>query len=165
MHASAEHLIGNMIMLYILGIACEHAFGLGPFLLLYVTACIAGSLAAMITEWPTVGASGAVFGLAGATVALIFMHRTRIEIRDHRIGIVLAVWAIYTLGMGFFSPIISNACHLGGLLLGLVLGAILPVAMLVDRNRDAKPVMAPVAACLAAAMVLGTAVFFLPCLS
>jgi membrane associated rhomboid family serine protease len=100
MHANAEHLISNMLMLFVLGMACEHAFGLGPFLFLYVMACIVGSLAVTVSATPTVGASGAIFGLAGEIVALILVHRRRIELRDHRLGIVLAIWATYTLGLG-----------------------------------------------------------------
>src|SRR5271155_5028930 len=83
MHANAEHLIGNLVMLYILGMACEHAFGRGPFLFLYVSACVVGSLMTMTTLMPTVGASGAIFGLAGALLASIVAHRDQIELRDH----------------------------------------------------------------------------------
>ena len=162
MHANAEHLIGNMVMLFILGMACEHAFGRGPFLFLYVWACITGSLAAMLTPTPTVGASGAIFGLAGAVIALIVVHRHEIELRDHRVGIVLLVWAIYTLGMGFFSPIVSNSSHLGGLVGGLVLGALLPPAVLMDRGELAERGITRVQTGLAVAALVGSAIFFLP---
>ena len=76
----------------------------------------------------TVGGSGANFGLAGALLASIVAHRHRIELRDHRVAIVLAVWATYTLALGLLSPIVSNACHIGGLLGGLILGWLLPPA-------------------------------------
>src|SRR5439155_16714929 len=49
MHANGVHLIGNLVMLFVLGMACEHAFGRGPFLFLYVAACVAGSLVTMAT--------------------------------------------------------------------------------------------------------------------
>jgi rhomboid protease GluP len=162
LHASAEHLIGNLIMLFILGMACEHAFGRGPFLFLYVSACAAGSLLAMSEAMPTVGASGAIFGLAGALLATIVAHRHRIELRDHRVAIVLTVWAIYTLGLGLLSPIVSNACHVGGLLGGLVLGWLLPSALLTDRRELAARPLTRLQVALAVAALLGTAVFFLP---
>jgi rhomboid protease GluP len=162
MHANAEHLIGNLIMLFILGMACEHAFGRGPFLFLYSAACVAGALATMAGRSPTVGASGAIFGLAGALVSTIVVHRRRIELRDHRIGIVLAVWAIYTLGLGLFNPIVSNACHLGGLLCGLVLGAVLPSALLTDRGELGRRLVTRLETGVAAASLLGAASFFLP---
>jgi rhomboid protease GluP len=162
MHANAEHLIGNLVMLFILGMACEHAFGRGPFLFLYVWACVTGSLAAMVTTTPTVGASGAIFGLAGAVIALIVIHRHEIELRDHRVGIVLLVWAIYTLGMGFFNPMVSNSCHLGGLVGGLVLGALLPPAVLMDRAELGERVGTRMQTGLAVAALVGSAIFFLP---
>jgi rhomboid protease GluP len=162
MHANAEHLIGNLVMLFILGMACEHAFGRGSYLFLYVWACVAGSLAAMVTPTPTVGASGAIFGLAGAVIALIVMHRHEIELRDHRVGIVLVVWAFYTLGMGFFNPIVSNSGHLGGLVGGLVLGALLPPAVLTDRGELAERAVTRVQTGLAIAALVGSAIFFLP---
>ena len=139
MHANAEHLIGNMVMLFILGMACEHAFGAGPFLFLYVAACLTGSLAVSISASPTVGASGAIFGLAGAVVALIVAHRRQIELRDHRrrhrpgnLG------GLYRWVLGALNPIVSNSCHMGGLAGGLVLGAILPPALLSDRRRAGR---------------------------
>ena len=102
-------------MLFILGMACEHAFGRGPFLFLYVSACVTGSLLTMTTTTPTVGASGAIFGLAGAVLSSIVAHRHRIELRDHRVAIVLAVWATYTLALGCSArssrtPAISAVC-------------------------------------------------------
>ena len=119
--------------------ACEHAFGRGPFLFLYVWACVAGSLAAMASATPAVGASGAIFGLAGARDRdRLSCIVSDIELRDHRVGIVLVVWAVYTLGMGVFNPIVSNSCHLGGLVGGLVLGALLPPAVLTDRERTGR---------------------------
>ena len=149
-------------MLFVLGMACEHAFGRGPFLFLYVSACVTGSLLAMGTTMPTVGASGAIFGLAGALLASIVAHRHRIELRDHRVAIVLAVWATYTLALGLLSPIVSNACHVGGLLGGLILGWLLPPALLADRRELAARPLTRLQAALAVAALLGVAVFFLP---
>jgi membrane associated rhomboid family serine protease len=162
LHASADHLIGNMIMLFILGMAAEHAFGRGPFLFLYVAACAAGSLAVMVFGSTCVGASGAIFGLAGALIATIYSHRRQIELRDHRVGIVLAVWAIYTLLLGGFNPIISNSCHVGGLVGGLILGWILPSALLTDRAALAKTPLVRLETVVAVAALLATTVFFLP---
>jgi rhomboid protease GluP len=162
LHANAEHLIGNLIILFILGMACEHAFGRGPFLFLYIWACVTGSLLTMAGAMPTVGASGAIFGLGGALLASIVAHRHRIELRDHRVAIVLAVWATYTLALGLLSPIVSNACHVGGLLGGLVLGWLLPPALLTDRRELAARPMSRLQAALAVAALLGTAFFFLP---
>ena len=127
-------------MLFILGMACEHAFGRGPFLFLYVSACVTGSLADDGLDVPTVGASGAIFGLAGALISLIVAHRQRIELRDHRVVSSWRSGPIYTLVLGLLSPIVANSCHLGGLLGGLILDASLPPRdLLTDRARVSRP--------------------------
>ncbi|QEH32182.1 Rhomboid protease GluP [Aquisphaera giovannonii] len=162
MHANLEHLLGNMALLYILGMACEHAFGVQPFLFLYVAACIAGGLVTMTTEVPAVGASGAIFGLAGAIISLVYVRRRRIELRDHRVGIVLAIWAVYTLALGLLSPIVSNVCLLGGLLGGLILGAILPPAILIDRRELARRPITRLQGALALGILAVSAILFVP---
>jgi rhomboid protease GluP len=162
LHANSEHLVGNLIMLFILGMACEHAFGRGAFMFLYVATCVTGSLLTMIRPTPTVGASGAIFGLAGAILSTIVAHRHRIELRDHRVAIVLAVWATYTLVLGLFNPIVSNVDHLGGLLGGLILGWCLPAAMLTDRRALAAQPVNRLLTTIAVAALLVTAIFFLP---
>ncbi|MDG3002891.1 rhomboid family intramembrane serine protease [Paludisphaera mucosa] len=162
MHASPDHLIGNMLMLFILGMACEHAFGWRSFLFLYTACCATGFSLAMTTPLPTVGASGAIFGLGGAVIGLALAHRSKIEVRDHRVGIALAIWSIYTLGLGLLSPMVSNSCHLGGLLGGLALGAVLPPAVLVDRREQARSTSSRVQMTAALAVLLSTSFSFLP---
>jgi rhomboid protease GluP len=164
MHASGDHLAGNMFMLFILGMACEHAFGWQAFLFLYITACITGAVVALYSNVPTVGASGAIFGLAGAIISMMYVNRHRIELRDHRVGFVLAIWSIYTLVLGFLSPIVSNSCHLGGLVGGLILGALLPPAILTDRAELARRPTSRLQSTLALTAIFASAVFFVPCL-
>ena len=123
LHGSAEHLFGNMIALYILGLACEHAFGSLPMLGIYAVAGIAAGLAsAAVLPLPTVGASGAIFGLMGCVVAMLARRRRDLHVRDGRIGFVLGVWALWQLGMGFMSPHVANMAHVAGLLCGAGLG-------------------------------------------
>jgi rhomboid protease GluP len=163
MHANAEHLLGNLVMLFVLGMACEHAFGRGPFLFLYIVACVAGSLLSMGSTVPTVGASGAIFGLAGALVAMVVNQRHRIELRDHRVGFVLAIWTLYTLGLGALSPIVSNTSHLGGLAAGALLGGLLTPVILNDK--PAESLIEPLnflLASLAAIALITTAYCFIP---
>ena len=95
-------------------------------------------------------------------MATIHTHRQRIEIRDHRVGIVLAVWAIYTLGLGAFNPIVSNSCHVGGLVAGLILGVLLPSALVTDRSELADRLVTRLETGVAIAVLIGTAVFFVP---
>jgi rhomboid protease GluP len=162
MHANAEHLVGNMVMLFILGMGCEHAFGRGPFLFLYLAACVSGSLFALESSLPGVGASGAIFGLAGALITMITRHRARIEIRDHRVSIVLVIWAIYNLFLGAFSPIVSNYSNLGGLFGGSILGLLLAPMILSESSENAAWLIPKLETGTAALVLAAAMLFFLP---
>jgi rhomboid protease GluP len=147
LHGSADHLIGNMLMLYVLGMACEHAFGRPQFLFLYVGAGLAGASLSLLGKLPSVGASGAIFGLAGAIIVLFTRHRHRLHLRDHRIGVVLGCWALYQLVLGMLNPAVDNRAHLGGLLGGMALGWVLKPAVLdetgsVSRSWNAMALLA-----------------------
>lgn len=119
LHAGPDHLFGNCVALYILGIACEHAYGFWRSLAVYAFAGIAGSIASMaINPDPTVGASGAVFGIMGCVVAMFHLHKHRLFLRDTRIGFVLLIWALYQIATGFLDPRIANLAHVGGFVAG-----------------------------------------------
>jgi rhomboid protease GluP len=163
MHADGVHLVGNMVMLYILGMACEHAFGLGRFLFLYTAAGIAGNALAMSgSDIPTVGASGAIFGLVGGTIGMAFVHRRELEVRDTRLGVVLAGWSAFTLLTGFFTPFVSNSAHFGGLVAGLVLGVALRPVVLDPRRVSRRPVVGRVLLTLTLLVLVATFAEFLP---
>ncbi len=122
LHGSPDHLIGNMIALYVLGMACEHALGSKRMLGLYLLSGLAASLLSVaLNPGPSVGASGAIFGLMGAVIAVLSKHQRRFYVRDKRIGVVLAAWAVYTIGTGLLSPYVDNAAHAGGFLGGALL--------------------------------------------
>jgi rhomboid protease GluP len=125
LHGSPDHLLGNLIILYILGMACEHAFGWSQFLVLYVFAGLTGSAFSMIDGRTSVGASGAVFGAAGGLIAFFARHHSAFRLRDARVASVLVVWAIYQFGLGLLNPFIDNWAHLGGLLGGLLVGLLM----------------------------------------
>ncbi len=122
LHGGPDHLVGNAIALFILGMICEHAFGRGQFVVLYVLSGVAGSVVSLVTSaGPSVGASGAIFGLQGASIVLFRQHRDRLLMRDRRIGFVLLVWALYTIGTGLMEPFIDNGAHIGGALAGALI--------------------------------------------
>lgn len=123
LHGGVEHIVGNVVALFVLGMVCEHAFGRAQFVVLFVATGIAGSVVSMLTSpGPSVGASGAIFGLQGAAILLFRRHRERLLVRDRRIGLVLIVWALYTIAQGFLTPYVDNGAHLGGFIAGLLLG-------------------------------------------
>jgi rhomboid protease GluP len=135
LHGGGDHLVGNMLALFILGIACEHAYGSRLMLAIYGAAGIVGGIAsAAVVPLPTVGASGAIFGLMGCVVAMLTRRRRELHVRDGRIGVVVAVWAVWQLATGFLDPRVANMAHLGGLLAGAALGWSLVPRMLLEAE-------------------------------
>ena len=119
LHGSVEHLLGNCVVLYILGMACEHAYGPLRTAMIYLLAGVGGAILSMtLSAGPSVGASGAIFGLMGAAIVFFGKYRDRFIVRDRRVGIVLVVWALYSIFTAFFQPFIDNGAHIGGLLTG-----------------------------------------------
>jgi rhomboid protease GluP len=108
LHGGVEHLVGNGIALFIL--------------VLYVLSGLAGSVVSLAASaGPSVGASGAIFGLQGAAIVLFRVHRERLLVRDRRVGFVLLVWAIYTIVGGLMTPFIDNGAHIGGAVGGVLI--------------------------------------------
>jgi rhomboid protease GluP len=135
LHGNAEHLISNAVSLYILGMASEHAYGTHPAALIYVASGVSGSLLSVATgPGPSVGASGAIFGLMGAVIVLFWRYHHELLVRDKRIGVVVAVWAVLTIVTGLTTPMIDNAGHVGGLLGGMVVAFILRRPRILSRR-------------------------------
>jgi rhomboid protease GluP len=123
LHGGVDHLVSNGIALLILGMVCEHAFGGRQYFVLFVASGLAGSAMSLLTgPGPSVGASGAIFGLQAAAIVLFRRHRERLLVRDRRIGFVLAAWAAYSILGGLATPLIDNGAHLGGAIAGALLG-------------------------------------------
>ncbi len=128
LHGGIDHLIGNCVGLFIIGLAVEHAFGATSAAATYFLAGTAGALLSIAFErGPTVGASGAIFGWWGAALAFYFRFRRRLIARDVRVGFVLLIWAGWSFFSGLVSPQVSNFSHLGGLLAGFTIALLLPV--------------------------------------
>lgn len=125
LHGGPDHLLGNLLVLYVLGMAVEHAFGHGRTLLLFLLAGVIGSGFSLIDGRTSVGASGAVFGLAGALVVFFARHGQHYHVRDRRVGTVLAIWAVYQFALGYFNPIIDNWAHVGGFIGGAAVAAVI----------------------------------------
>ncbi|HEX9394904.1 MAG TPA: rhomboid family intramembrane serine protease [Gemmatimonadales bacterium] len=119
LHANVNHLIGNCVVLYIVGMACEHALGFAQTAAVYFASAIGGSaLSIAVRPGPSVGASGAIFGVLTAVVVVLYRNRNRYHLRDKRIGWVLGVWAAWQVLTGFLNPLVDNFAHLGGLAAG-----------------------------------------------
>jgi rhomboid protease GluP len=126
LHGSWEHLISNCLVLYIAGMACEHAFGTLRTAAIYVASGISGSVAStLFSPGPSVGASGAIFGVVAAVIVTLYRHQHRFFLRDKRIGIVLGAWSVYQIFTGFMTPYIDNWAHVGGLVGGAAASLVL----------------------------------------
>ncbi|MBI4564455.1 MAG: rhomboid family intramembrane serine protease [Planctomycetes bacterium] len=81
LHADLWHLFGNMLFLWIAGDNVEDRLGHGAYVVFYLAAGVAGSLAHVVTtaapHVPTIGASGAISGVLGAY--LVFFPTSRIK--------------------------------------------------------------------------------------
>ena len=124
LHVGLLHLILNMLNLYFLVLIAHPMIGKTRVLLIYLLSGFTGS----ILSWTwgterTVGASGAIFGLMGAVLAIVYRER---QIFKGRIGRLirgqLLGWMIFSLLLGWVIPMIDNASHVGGLMMGLNLG-------------------------------------------
>jgi rhomboid protease GluP len=119
LHGGWDHLVGNCLVLYIVGMASEHALGLAKTAIVYFASGLSGGLlSTLLTPGPSVGASGAIFGLTASVIVVLYRHQHRFHLRDKRVGYVLAVWAAYQIFTGLVSPYIDNLAHVGGFLGG-----------------------------------------------
>lgn len=140
LHGGFDHLFGNAIVLYILGMACEHGYGLARTAWLYMFTGVCASLVSIsLSEGPSVGASGAIFGLMGAAIVFFRKHGKTFYVRDNRVGIVLIVWAGYSILTGFLDPFIDNFAHIGGLLSGIGLALVIEPALVTRANSGGLP--------------------------
>jgi membrane associated rhomboid family serine protease len=116
LHASFIHIGFNMFALFFLGRILEPGIGTPRFVALYLASLFAGSLGALLLspDALTIGASGAVFGIFGATF-VIARHRG-VDNLAASIGVVLVLNLVITLG----NPEISIGGHLGGLVGGVL---------------------------------------------
>ena len=149
LHANLMHVGFNGILLWQLGHMLEPVLGRARYIALYAAGLVGGSLGVVLLSWltsvtglagtgvgnllggnpaqPTIGASGAVFGLMGA--AMVGMRRRGVDPWKTTIGGLVILNLILT----FVIPNISVGGHLGGLLAGALAGRLL----FVERERAA----------------------------
>jgi membrane associated rhomboid family serine protease len=131
-HGSLLHLLFNMYFLYLVGPLVEQMYGSARFLLLYGLTAAAGSAASFLLGGtaPSVGASGAIFGLCGVLLAVSAIHRPVLDRRGRalmsQIGGLVFLNLLIGFGFDALGAGIDNAAHVGGLLAGLWLGFVLP---------------------------------------
>jgi membrane associated rhomboid family serine protease len=117
LHVDLLHIGFNMYLLYLLGMMLEPAIGSVRFAAIYFTALLAGSCGALVaTAAPSLGASGAIFGLMGA--AAVELRARGRSVMESGIGMLIIV----NLVISFTLPGISVGAHIGGLIGGALAG-------------------------------------------
>jgi rhomboid protease GluP len=128
LHVGWLHLVVNCYAFFILGPILERIYGYGRFALLYVVSGIGSSaLSVALSTNVAAGASGAIFGIAGAMLVAGFLHRGAIPRHWARaFGKGILPFIILTLILGFTAKGIDYWGHLGGLATGMALAGFLP---------------------------------------
>jgi len=118
------HIIVNMYSLFALGPPVERFFGTPRMLALYLLSGISGVIFSLaFTPAPSVGASGAIFGLLGALAMFLYMHRRLFgQLGRMQLQQLILVGAL-NLAYGASNPGIDLWGHIGGLAAGAACAA------------------------------------------
>lgn len=141
LHGSLTHIATNMFCLWGLGRLTESFYPKTDFLLAYTFTGICGSLLSVLVgpvSVPSVGASGAVFGLAGVMIATMKWGHIPLP-ADLRNTIYKDVmrFAALNIVIGVFIPHVDNMGHLGGFLSGVLVGGVMGRNLAPDaEHRD-----------------------------
>ena len=137
LHSGFAHLLMNMVGLVSIGTTVERIYGHRLFALIYLGSALMGnglSLSFSAQEAVAVGASGAVFGVAGALAVAVLQHRDTLPRAFSKTTLAsMGFFVGYSLFQVVVQPNIDNAAHIGGLLGGAMLAALLPERFEPDR--------------------------------
>ncbi|MBT3784992.1 rhomboid family intramembrane serine protease [bacterium] len=127
LHGGGVHLILNLLALHYLGGLCSRFYSSWKLLILYFFSACTGALASIaFLESTSVGASGAIFGLAGAGIAGIICHRAEMNpfFSFQHQKTLKGLWVLLALNavLPFLVPRIDVWGHLGGFSGGILLG-------------------------------------------
>lgn len=118
LHDGILHIAFNMFFLWIMGSQLEPVIGHVNFAAVYFASLVMGSFGALLFEpnIPTVGASGACFGVLGALIVIAYYRH--IPIWQSGLGVILLINVVFSLSVNN----ISIGGHLGGLVGGFITG-------------------------------------------
>lgn len=127
-HEAFPHFLFNSFSLYLFGPALERLLGKFKFILGYIGAGVIANVATLMLQGPGyshIGASGAIFGLFGLYVYIIYARKELIDQQNSQIVLTILV---LSLVMTFVTPRINILGHLFGLVGGAALAPILLMA-------------------------------------
>lgn len=143
LHGGLMHILSNGFALYVLGPDVERIYGTPRFLTLYFLSGLAGGVASYaFSSSPSVGASGAIFGLIGGLAVFLYITRHILgEMGRNQLQYIAIIIGINVL-IGFSSGgVIDNYAHLGGLAGGALCGWLLSPRYRVEGGRFAPAVV------------------------
>ena len=139
LHFDINHLMGNMLMLVIMGYRLERILGHIPYLILYLASGVGANVVTFVSYYMggdyrviAAGASGAIFGVCGGMYAVALIGR---QAEGITAGQMMAVILI-TLLSGYMSLEVNNMAHLSGLLFGFLLGLAFYLVKRMRRPRN-----------------------------
>ena len=157
LHGGLAHLIGNCVVLALIGWYLEPLLGPGWFTAIFALAALggsAGSLAQSDPQMVSVGASGAISGLLAA--ALITSFRIEDDKLRRRMQIIAARILIPAVIPAFLSARANHGhvdygAHLGGALTGIAVALLLTATW---NNRTRRPSLTPLAIAISCAFTV-----------
>ncbi|MFQ9514263.1 MAG: rhomboid family intramembrane serine protease [Eubacterium sp.] len=128
MHSGAEHILNNMVMLGILGYQMEKEYGCIKYLITYFVCGIGATIVSgmgdmLIGQYSvSVGASGAIMGLFGALLVMVFKNRRQFEqVSSGPRLIILFIIMVF----GNMEEGVDWMAHLGGAVTGVIMAFII----------------------------------------
>lgn len=127
-HGGLIHLLFNMYALFVVGPLAEALYGRVLYLVFYLLCGAAGSVTSyLFIPNPSVGASGAIFGLFGLLAVANLIHKPALGRQARALTSQIIALIVINLAIGFgvggvFGAQIDNAAHIGGLVAGAWLG-------------------------------------------
>ena len=119
LHADIIHLLFNMYALYVIGSQMESYLGKVKYPIIYFFSMILGNLVSItFSDNPSLGASGAIFGLMGSMLYFGYHYRVYLGtvLKNQILPLILL-----NLGFGFAVSGIDNSAHIGGLIGGFLI--------------------------------------------
>lgn len=138
LHAGLMHLCLNMLTLVSLAIPVAERVGGKKMMLLYCVSILGGGLGfALLSDSfrPMVGASGALFGLAGAILAWDYVDRYTLQERLWPVARAILLLALLNVALYYvMDRLLAWEAHLGGFIMGWIM------ALLIDPRGRVAPV-------------------------
>lgn len=128
-HGDLGHLASNMVFLAYMGVALEGLLGWRNLAVIYAVSVFSGAaVSAVLTDTPSIGASGGDFGFLAAAVAVGWRYTEIIPRRARlRFNFVMFLWLVYLLGSGLLQGDkgVDNFAHVGGAIGGALAAVVL----------------------------------------